>query len=251
MGGTAGLNSPAETIIYFFVSDSTTTRTDDYILFRQVNQQAPELVARNLLHTGSRDFFRYFRRKTPLNAPAYVDTVPTSQLPMRHSVAWHGSPADTGASGRVDSLRGVELNFTVTNGKSGTDERTLSLSRTIRFPNAGLAVRRTCGDAPILGVGLAAAGLVIGGNPAVQLTWSPATDEQAGEKDVELYVIWRRVLGDPEWGTPYLSIPAGQASYIYQDVDVTSGTTYEYALAAQDCTPLASVLTQSAPVLVP
>jgi hypothetical protein len=216
-----------------------------------VNQQAPELVARNLLHTGSRDFFRYFRRKTPLNSPAYVDTVPTSQLPMRHAVAWHGAPADTGASGRVDSLRGVELNFTVTNGKSGTEERLLSMSRTIRFPNAGLAVRKTCGDAPQLGTGLGAALVVVGGNPAVRLVWNPATDENGGENDVGLYVIWRRQLGDPDWGTPYLSIPAGQVSYAYEDVDVAPGTTYEYALAAQDCTPLTSMRTQSIPVLVP
>jgi prepilin-type N-terminal cleavage/methylation domain-containing protein len=251
MGGAAGLNSPAETIVYFFLPDSTTSRTDDYILFRQVNQQTPELVARNLLKTSSQDFFRYFRRKSPLDAPAYVDTVPSASLPMRHSVAWHGSPADTGASGRVDSLRGVELNFTVTNGKSGKDERKLTLKRTIRFPNAGLAVRRTCGDAPQLGVGLAVADTVIGGSTAVRLLWSPATDEAGGEKDVETYVIWRRVVGDPDWGTPYLSMPAGQASYVYVDADVTSGTNYQYALAAQDCTPLASALAQSAAILVP
>jgi prepilin-type N-terminal cleavage/methylation domain-containing protein len=251
VGGVAGLNSPAETIVYFFIPDSTTSRTDDYILYRQVNQEAPELVARNLLHTGSLAFFRYFRRKSPIDAPAYVDTVPTAQLPMRHSVAWHGAPADSGASGRVDSLRGVVLTLTVTNGKSGPDERKLSLSRTIRFPNAGLAVRKTCGDAPYLGVGLAAVPTLVDGNPAVQLTWNPATDEAGGEKDVERYVIWRRVVGDPDWGTPYLSMPAGQVAYIYQDVDVTSGTSYQYALAAQDCTPLTSALAQSAAVLVP
>jgi prepilin-type N-terminal cleavage/methylation domain-containing protein len=251
VGGSAGLNSPAETIIYFFVLDSTTTRTDDYVLYRQVNDQAPELVARNLLKTGSSNFFQYFRRRSPLDQPAYVDSVPAASLPMRHSVPWHGSPADTAGSARVDSLRGVVVTLTVTNGKSGSDERKLALSRTIRFPNAGLAVRKSCGDAPILGVGLGVADTVIGGATAVRLLWNPATDENAGEKDVGLYVIWRRVVGDPDWGTPYLSIPAGQAQYVYVDVDVASGTVYQYALAAQDCTPLTSTLTSSLPVAVP
>jgi len=250
-GGASTQNSSAETIIFFFTPDSTTSRTDDYVLFRQVNNLAPELVSRSLLKTGGANFFKYYRRVSPLNAPHYVDTVPAGSLPMRHSVPIHGSPADTATSGRVDSLRGVEVNVTVTNGQTGADERTLAISRTIRFPNAGLAVKMTCGDAPLLGQPLLALDTLVGGVPAVRLRWNQATDEPGGEQDVVGYVIWRRLLGDPDWGTPYLSIPAGQPSYVYLDVDVASGSVYEYSLAAQDCTPTLSTSATSAPVPVP
>ena len=41
-GGVA--NSPAETIIFFLSLDSSTSRADDYILFRQVNNLQPEVA---------------------------------------------------------------------------------------------------------------------------------------------------------------------------------------------------------------
>jgi prepilin-type N-terminal cleavage/methylation domain-containing protein len=248
-GGT--LNSPAETVIFYFTSDSTTTRADDFVLFRKVNGLTPEVVARNLLRTSGQPFFKYFQLRSPLNQPAFIFTVPSGSLPMRHSVPLHGTVADTGTAGKVDSLRGLEVNLTATNGKTGADERTLAVSRTIRFPNAGIAVKRTCGDPPLLGTGLVAANAVVAGAPAVQLTWNQATDEGAGEEDVTGYVVWRRLLGAADWDVPYVSFPAGQANYTYVDLAVTSGDTYEYALAAQDCTPTLSQLAISAPVAVP
>ena len=59
-----GTPSMAELIIYFFEPDATTTRTDDYVLKRQVNDAPPEVLARNLLKQGSMPFFRYFRERT-------------------------------------------------------------------------------------------------------------------------------------------------------------------------------------------
>ena len=43
----------AETIMFFFRPDSSTARTDDYILFRQVNYDTAQVVARDLLSNGS------------------------------------------------------------------------------------------------------------------------------------------------------------------------------------------------------
>jgi hypothetical protein len=245
------LNSPAETVIFYFTPDTATARTDDFVLFRKVNGLAPELVARNILRTSGEPFFKYFQLRRPLNAPAYLFTVSSSALPMRHSVPVHGTVADTGTPGKVDSLRGVEVNLTATNGKTDADERTFAITRTVRFPNAGLAVKRTCGDPPLLGTGLSVRDTTVQGAPAVRLAWNPATDEGGGEADVVGYVVWRRLQGAADWDVPYLSIPAGQTSYIHVDVAVTQGETYEYALAAQDCTPTLSQLAISAPVLVP
>ena len=121
----------------------------------------------------------------------------------------------------------------------------------IRFPNAGLAQKQTCGDEPILSGALAAVPIVLNGTPAVRLTWSAAVDEGGGEKDVVRYVVWRRAPGAPDWGDGYVSIPAGQASYVYEDGVVQSGTGYQYALAAQDCTPSLSSLSSTGTITIP
>ncbi|HKV70004.1 MAG TPA: hypothetical protein VJN62_02095, partial [Gemmatimonadales bacterium] len=97
---------------------------------------------------------------------------------------------------------------------------------------------KTCGSPPLLGVSLSAGAITqADGTPAINLTWSPSTDETGGEKDVVRYVLWRRTGGVTDWGTPYVAIPAGSASYSYVDAGVTSGQNYQYQLAAQDCTP--------------
>jgi prepilin-type N-terminal cleavage/methylation domain-containing protein len=246
----SGVNSGAETIIFYFMPDTSTARTDDYVLYRQVNVAAPEVVARNILQTGSTPFLQYYKEITPFGGGAgSLALVSAATLPLKHSVKIHLAPTDTGAAAIIDSLRAVRVNFTTTNGRTGTAERLRTISRLIRLPNAGLANTHSCGDPPQLGVALVA---VPGTTPAtIKLTWTPATDENAGEKDVERYVIWRRLSTNPDWGDPLVSIPSGQATYLYIDGTVATGVQYYYALAAQDCTPSLSVLTSSALTTAP
>jgi hypothetical protein len=80
------------------------------------------------------------------------------------------------------------------------------------------------------------------------VTFAAATDEASGEKDVARYIIWRRVTGSADWGDPYESIPAGLTSYTYNDMVVDSNTSYQYGLAAQDCTPKLSSLRVSSAI---
>ena len=149
-------------------------------------------------------------------------------------------------------VRGVRVNMSATNGKTGADERTRAISRLIWMPNAGQANRKTCGDVPILGsVLFAAANGVVNGAKVVNLTWVRATDETGGEKDVERYVVWRRLQADVDWGDPYVALPAGLVNYSYTDGVVVSGQTYMYALAAQDCTPSLSSLSTAGPITIP
>ena len=248
----AGINSPAEVLSFYFALDATTPRLDDYALYRQANDQAPELIARNLLKTAGAEFFEYFELITPPSAPQRVDPVPNVALPLIHTVPTHQDPADVLPFSRIDAVRAVRVSFTTTDGDVGAEERQRSVSRVIWFPNAGMARKRTCGDEPILGAPLAAAlGVDAAGDPVIDLNWTPAVDETGGEQDVARYVLWRRVVGAPDWGDPFLSIPAGNANYVYSDADVQSGTNYEYQLAAQDCTPSLSSPVPSAPVAVP
>lgn len=243
------LNSPAETITFFFTLDSSTTRADDYVLYRKINDQRAEAIARYLLHTASEPFFKYFWLKTPTSAPQFVEEVDPSFLPLAHSEPIHGAPGDTAKFAWADSVRGVEINLSAWNGREGTASKSYAVTRVVRFPNAGLAVKKSCGDSPLLGTALIAAPDIP--TNAIVLTWGQATDEQTGELDVVRYVIWRREVPATDWGTPFLSIPAGQPSYVYSDQQITSGKKYEYALAAQDCTPSLSSLAQSAPVTAP
>ena len=242
-------NSASETITFYFVSDSTTTRTDDYTLYRQINNLAPEVVSRNLMQTGTTPFFQYYWQ-TVVGGVVSIAQVPNAGLPWRHTVPIHLAVTDSGLAARIDSVRAVLVSFTVTNGLTGTAERRRALSRYIRLPNVGLANRQTCGDPPILGSALTATWNGTG----VDLTWNAAVDETAGERDVTRYVIYRRLATDLVWGDPYLSIPpAGTATYLYTDGAgaVTSGAQYVYGLAAQDCTPTNSSLSQSAQVNIP
>ena len=243
------INSPAETIVFFFAPDSTTSRSDDYILYRQINNTAPEVVARGILQTGATPFLQYYAQVMVAGSPV-IQQVPNGTLPLQHSVPIHLAINDTGPAARIDSVRAVLVSFSVTNGLSGSSERRRPLSRYIRLPNVGLSNKQTCGDPPILGTGITAAW-----NPAttgVDLTWNAAVDELAGERDVVRYVLWRRSVSDSAWGDPFLSFPpAGTPTYFYSDHDVTSASKYVYGLAAQDCTPANSNLVASAEVDVP
>ena len=57
----SGLPGPAETLIFFFDPDDDTDRDDDYALYRQVNAEEPQLVAKNLLRVEGEPFFRYMK----------------------------------------------------------------------------------------------------------------------------------------------------------------------------------------------
>jgi prepilin-type N-terminal cleavage/methylation domain-containing protein len=247
-----GFNSPGETITFFLTPDSMTARTDDYVLLEQVNDQPAELVARNIIGSPATVFFQYHRVAQRANGLS-LDSIPTARLPLAHVVPIHLATADTGAAAIIDSIRAVRITLTATNGLTGAQERRRTLTRIVNLPNVGLATKRTCGSRPMLGTGLGAGGITqADGTPAVQLTWNPAVDEIGGEKDVVRYVLWRRDGAVTDWGTPYLSIPAGSASYVYTDAAVTSGRSYQYTLAAQDCTPsLSTTSAASGVVTVP
>jgi prepilin-type N-terminal cleavage/methylation domain-containing protein len=242
------INSSAETITFYFVIDSSTTRADDYILYRQINNLAPEVVSRNILQTTGVPFFQYYWQ-TVVAGVSTIQQVPNAGLPWRHTVPIHLAAADSGAAARIDSVRVVQVSLTVTNGLTGTAERKRAVSRFIRLPNVGLATKQTCGDPPILGGTFTAAWNGVDGD---SLRWTPAVDETGGERDVVRYVIWRKLVTDPTWGDPYVSIPPdGSNPYIYTDRGVSSGAQYIYGLAAQDCTPKNSSISASLEVDVP
>jgi hypothetical protein len=179
--------------------------------------------------------------------------VAAGDLPYSHPIAGHGSTADVGQpTASIDSLRAAQVAFIVTNGQLGGLERTQRIGLTIPLPNMGLRELKICGSTPVLGVPLVAVFAVVAGINQVTLTWNRAFDENLGERDVVRYVLWRRDIADPDWADPLTSIAAtGAANYAHVDQDLVSGTTYEYRLSAQDCTPRLSAVATSNQVIVP
>jgi prepilin-type N-terminal cleavage/methylation domain-containing protein len=246
-----GAPSAAELIIFFFVPDTSTSRSDDYVLMRQVNHESPEVLSRDLLRQGSTPFFRYFHRRMEEGGASELDSIPDGDLPLFHFAKIHGGADDQGNSARADSVRAVRVSFRSTNGRTGDAERFADVSRVLDLPNAGLGMVGTCGDAPFLTTPLTVAQAVGAERPTVNITWEASVDEHSGEADVVRYVIYRRSWPhDGTWGDPYLSIPAGETSYTYADATVQDGFTYQYAHAAQDCTPSLSPLSPAQQVSV-
>jgi prepilin-type N-terminal cleavage/methylation domain-containing protein len=238
------LNSPGETIIFYFTPDSTTTRTNDYLLFRKVNDQPPDLLARNLFKRPGFRFFTYQKRIAPAIGVPFFQAVPVNQLPLRHTRPLHLAVNDTGALSRIDSVRAVAVNFMASDNR-GAQERFYASSRVITMPNAGIAAKRVCGDEPLaVGALIATPVLLNGTDPGVELAWNASTDEAGGERDVERYLVYKSVNGVQE-NDPFVSIPSGLASYVYTDAGVVTGDTYRYTIVAQDCTPTVSNPTQS------
>lgn len=249
-----GIQSPAETITFYFKLDSSSTRTDDYLLYRRINNLTPDIVARNILKVSGEPFFRYYKQTTTAAGAMSLDTVPRTSLPWRHTQAIHLSINDTGSQARIDSIRAVRVTLQVNNGRTGAAQRVRALQRLIRLPNVGLVNTKSCGDLPIFTATITATNAYAsdGVTPIVNLSWARSIDELSGEQDVQRYVILRKLSSATDWGDPYSTIPAtGSSTYLFTDGAVTSGQSYLYAVAAQDCTPSLSALRTTSAITIP
>lgn len=253
---TAGANSPAETIIFYFALDPEGEEDEErYILYRQVNGGSPEIVARNLFRNGSRPFFSYYRHSA--GDPPTLDSI--GGLPLMHDVPFHGSASDTASTGspHIDEIRGIRLSYLASAVGPG-GERQSVISRIVHLPDLGTVSARTCGASPLMKDDPTVAvnavtdsdGNVTGYTATVR--WEPSPDETGGEKDVSRYVIWRRPAGSTDWDEPIESVRAtGLTEYYIVDANVIPGEVVEYGVAAQDCTPNLSPIARSSHVTIP
>jgi len=244
--------SPAETAIFWFTPDAETSRTDDFMLVRRINAQPQEVLMRSVLAPSTGNFFKYYYLNAPLGVNATLDSVPTAWGTLAHTAPQHGQLPDTGAVGRIDLLRAVEVSYRITNGRSGTDERIRTTRATLALPNTSAKKLTTCGDTPIFGQIVTAVYMPSLNPPAINVTWNKSVDETAGEQDVIRYLVWRRIGAAGPWGDPYTSIASsGAASYTFTDPAIAPLTSYQYAVAAQDCTPALSPQSLSNLAVVP
>lgn len=248
----AGVPSNAETISYWLSQDSTSSHSNEYILFRRANARPAKVVAKGIIVNPGDTVFQYFKA----DSSGALHPVPIASLPLMHLAAMHGSAADTGASSWTDSLRQVKVTLVSVyhDPRTGKDV-TRKMQSTVHLMNAGLIHRSTCGQPPI-GVAVTATLTPADGitvmQPYVTVAWSPSIDDGAGEKDVERYAIYRRLSSVANFDEPLTSVPAGSASYSFVDSDLQSGQSWIYGVAAQDCTPSSSPIgTAPAPVVIP
>jgi prepilin-type N-terminal cleavage/methylation domain-containing protein len=247
------INSDAETVTFWFATDTSTQTAGDFMLLRQVNRTPPEVLLRNVKRRTGAPFFRYWYDASRYGAiDPNLDTVPRTWLPMSKAVPRRGFTPDTGvaASTRIDQIRSVEINYEVESG-TGSTQRTSLVNYMVPMPNtAKPRLRRICGRTPIFGNSLTAT--YLNSPQRIRLNWGAATDQSGGERDVIRYVVWRRLVGATDWGDPHLTVGATtNATYQTIDAGVTAGQSYEYAIAAQDCTPNVSALTTSNSVTIP
>jgi len=240
-----GAVSPAETYIFYFAPDGSTSRSDDYILYQQVNNGTPTIVARNILASADgRPFFEYLMQRTLTTGDTLI-TVQSAQLPLiRQPLVAGISSSDSQAYVRPDSVRAVRLNFRLTNGKAGADERFRDMSTTIQVPNNGIPLPTVCGRPPLAPGSLAAVD-TIPGSGVIWLTWPASVDQDNGEHDVLQYILYRRLAASTVWSDPLevVRVVSGQATYTVQIADNVPGTAYTFGVEAQDCTPSVSTIT--------
>jgi len=231
---------PAETLHFSFVS----TGDGLHALTRRVNAQPADTLLRGLERIEGRDFFSYLLMD-PEGRTRYL-----SGGPIWHAAPEHESAADTAISALTDSIKLVEVAFTVVvNGHRPGETVARPFVVGIALKNAGLIRNAACGDPPRLGVAPTA---TLSSPLSVTVTWPPAVDESAGEMDVRQYTLYRHDLSAP-LPRPIAALPPGASGpgYLYVDSDVQAGKTYVYLLGATDCTPAQSGLASSGPVTIP
>jgi hypothetical protein len=253
-GPIAGIAGDAETVIFRFTRDTTSSSAADRMLLRQVNGGAPEIIATGLRQSLSTPFFRYWYDPSRYDQSlTELDTVPRGWLPLAKTVAARGVTPDTGTAvtTRIDQVRAVEVTYEATP-PSGAKRNVVRY--VVPLPNT-MSPRqsRACGRPPIVPTA-PTVGWDADSN-AVILTWNRAVDDGAGENDAVRYVMWRRITGGGAWGAPVATVSAvgGAGGYRYKDGGVERGLnrSYQYALALQDCTPNLSNVASSGSVVVP
>jgi type II secretory pathway component PulJ len=243
-----GVSSPAETISYWLTKDSTASRTDQYILFRRVNNLKPKVVAKGLIVPSGQNFFQYMRP----NTAGGLDSIRAAKLPLYHAAPIHGSPADTGTSALTDSIRVIRM--TVTGLYNDPDKGPImkTVQSSTKLLNVGMSRSTVCGDKPIA-VASAAAKVTAFAGPKptkVTITWSSSLDQDGGERDVARYLIFKKNAASADWGSPIADLAASVPNYTLDDTTLPSGT-WVWGVVAQDCSPNNSDVTSTGAINVP
>ena len=236
-----GTTSLAETIQYFLHADTSGGRTNQYVLYRRINDRDSTLVTRDLyVASDSSFFFRYYTT----NVAGTTTAVVSSSTP----IYWDDSLS------RDDSVSAVQIRATgVYYDAKARINVYRQLYATVKLRNAFKLLPLSCGAVPPAPSSLGMAiDSVAGTKLDVRLSWTAVAGDSTAPRDVRQYILYRRLNGATTW-TPIGSKPAlATSNYRYQDfaLPVAAGT-YQYGLAARDCSALSAVRAGSATVTFP
>lgn len=236
-----GNASKAETIQYYLLPDTAAGATGLYVLYRKVNDRDSTLITRDLyLSPDSAFFFRYYLASSSgTSAP-----LASSALP----IYWDDSLS------RADSINAVQLRAT---GRYWDARSRVNVYRnlyaTVKLRNAMQLMALNCGSAPSApdSVGVTLETAPGGANQDVRIDWPAVAGDSTAPRDVRSYVIYRR-LGTGAWSVIGSRQALRTAVYRYQDfaLPTTSGT-YQYAVAARDCSGTSALRTATPSVTLP
>ena len=240
-----GTTSPAETIQYYLLADTIGGRTNQYVLYRRLNNGSPTLVTRDLyVPSDSNFFFRYYLT----NAAGTTTAVASASTP----IYWDDSLS------RDDSVSAVQIRATGVYYDARARTNVYGqLYTTVKLRNAFKLLPRSCGAVPAtpgsLGVVIDSAGSIPPQSKLdVRLSWTAVAGDSTAPRDVRQYILYRRLSGATIW-TPIGSKPArGALNYQYLDfaLPVVAGT-YQYGVAARDCSGLSAVRLGTFAVIFP
>lgn len=247
-----GSPSPAETKIFWFAPDSATSRTDDYVLYERTNAGTAEYIARNILAYPGRPFIEYFLTRRLSTGLDTLIIASGSLLPLKRLVLQTSfTSTDTANAVRPDSVEAVRINIRITNGKLGSEQRTRDFSQLLQVPNNGLPSPNVCGRSPFPPTSFTATQDTVPGSGVITLAWNRSPDHGSGEYDIRQYVLYQRDDTATVWTDPLMMLRADTTTaYSVILGGLIPGAAYDFAVAAQDCTPSQSTLfsiTQSAP----
>lgn len=237
----AGVISAAETVQFWLASTGT---ANQFNLMRQVNGNAPAIVAKNIYYNSS--------TSTPPFQYYYVDSLNAlHQFPTTRFSSGIFHRATTSAQATLDSIREVRITLTgwFTDPHNGQNVYR-TVNEQIRMPNTYMSRIAECNSppSPIPSLSAVPSG---GGQDTVGLSWGPSPDDQAGKATVRMYLIYRKKHTDTTYVqlnsiTPQVPLPT---TYTYDDTQsgggLVRGTAYDYEVVARDCTPALSAAVAS------
>ena len=162
---------------------------------------------------------------------------------------WDGSPAYT------DSITAVQIRATgVFYDTQARANVYRPLYATVTLRNAFRLLARRCGAVPATpdSMGVTVETAPAGARLDVRLDWSAVAGDSTAPRDVRQYVLYRRLSSATTWIPIGSKSARGARNYRYQDFALpTVAGTYQYGLAARDCSGLSVVRAGTATVTFP
>jgi hypothetical protein len=211
-----GDTTRTETVSYFLLPDTGSTKPDTYIMYRQFNDQAPLELIDGLYLPDSQVFFTYYR-----NVSGALAEIPDDSV-----IFWN---APRMAEIRTIGLRASGLYVNKFDGSETI--RTIETRVTLPVPLATTVVACSAAPtAPTAGMSVTASTFPRGAT----LAWDKSAMDTGDPDDAQYYIVERRLSGGT-WSTIATVNAAGSTSYSYLDSRQTVAGTFEYRISVVGC----------------